>query len=205
MAEKQWKCTVCGYLHNGKEPPDVCPVCGANKWQFILNQPLPAELEAVLKDGFAGESKAHVRNLAFAAKARAEGHPEVALLFTAVAQAERVHANQYLKYLEGVVGTTEENLRQAFENEMAAKQQHYPALIKAAYEAGREDVAWSLSRIRDVEGRHADLYKNALAALAGERRVTYHVCGVCGYVFDGPPPEHCPVCRTGRDQFKLIT
>jgi thiamine pyrophosphate-dependent acetolactate synthase large subunit-like protein/rubredoxin len=23
-----WKCTVCGYIHEGDEPPETCPVCG---------------------------------------------------------------------------------------------------------------------------------------------------------------------------------
>lgn len=204
MSSEQWKCTVCGYLHEGKRPPDTCPVCGALKWQFILNQPLSAELEAALRTAFAGESKAHVRNRAFAAKARAEGYPEVAHLFEAVAEAERVHAAEYLKYLEGVIGTTEENLRSAFESEMTAKQDHYPALIKTAFDEKREDVAWSLIRARDVEGRHADLYKAALSALAGDRQVTYHVCQVCGYVFDGEPPDACPVCRSGKEHFKPV-
>jgi nitrite reductase (NADH) large subunit len=29
-----WLCTVCGYVHQGPEPPDVCPVCGADKALF---------------------------------------------------------------------------------------------------------------------------------------------------------------------------
>lgn len=33
---KKWKCAVCGYIHNGPEPPDKCPVCGADKSKFIL-------------------------------------------------------------------------------------------------------------------------------------------------------------------------
>lgn len=33
---KKWKCTVCGYIHNGETPPEVCPVCGATKDRFIL-------------------------------------------------------------------------------------------------------------------------------------------------------------------------
>ena len=32
---KKWKCTVCGYIHTGTEPPDKCPVCGADKTKFI--------------------------------------------------------------------------------------------------------------------------------------------------------------------------
>ena len=33
---KKWKCTVCGYIHNGNEPPRVCPVCGADRSKFVL-------------------------------------------------------------------------------------------------------------------------------------------------------------------------
>ncbi len=32
---KKWKCTVCGYIHTGDEPPDTCPVCGADKSKFV--------------------------------------------------------------------------------------------------------------------------------------------------------------------------
>jgi rubredoxin len=41
MAEKvQWKCSICGYVYDGKTPfeqlPDdwKCPICGAGKDQF---------------------------------------------------------------------------------------------------------------------------------------------------------------------------
>lgn len=202
--DKQWKCTVCGYLHNGQHPPDVCPNCGANLYQFILYAPLPPEVESQLARAFAGEAQAHVRNLAYARKAREEGYPQVARLFAAVALAEKVHAEEYLKYLEGVVGGTEENLRRAFESELKAKQEIYPGLVKEAFRLGREDVAWSFIRARDVEERHAQLYKETLSALAGDREITYHVCAVCGFVFDSEPPEECPVCRSPRAKFLLV-
>jgi hypothetical protein len=31
---KKWRCTVCGYIHVGDEPPEKCPVCGADKSKF---------------------------------------------------------------------------------------------------------------------------------------------------------------------------
>ena len=34
LAEKQWRCTVSGYLHTGPTPPDKCPVCDATADQF---------------------------------------------------------------------------------------------------------------------------------------------------------------------------
>ena len=30
-----WKCTACGYLHEGEEPYEVCPKCGAPKEQAV--------------------------------------------------------------------------------------------------------------------------------------------------------------------------
>ncbi len=32
--EKKWRCTVCGYVHTGPEPPETCPVCGATSDMF---------------------------------------------------------------------------------------------------------------------------------------------------------------------------
>ncbi|MCF8034533.1 MAG: rubrerythrin family protein [Desulfarculaceae bacterium] len=201
---KRWRCTVCGYVHQGKSPPDPCPQCGAPMNRFVLDQPLEPELEEMVRAAFAGEAKAAARNSAFARRAKAEGLPQVAALFAAVAEAERVHAAELLPYLEGAVGSTEENLQAAFEHEIDAKSGHYPPIIAQAIKAKRPDLEWALVRSRDVETRHAELYKRALGALAAEREVTYHVCEVCGYVFDGSLPDKCPVCLSGKDKFKKI-
>lgn len=29
-----WKCSVCGYVHDGENPPESCPKCGAPKEKF---------------------------------------------------------------------------------------------------------------------------------------------------------------------------
>jgi rubrerythrin len=201
---KKWKCTVCGYIHEGKQPPENCPVCGTPNYRFILFDHLPEQVEADLKFALGAEAKAQVRNQAFAEKAEAEGYDGVARLFRAVAEAERVHASEYLKYFENLIGTTEENLQTAFENEIKAHNEGYAPLIRNALEAKREDVAWSFSRSRDVEARHAKLYKEALTAMVVDREVDYHVCQVCGYVFDAAPPDVCPVCKAVRSSFRHV-
>jgi nitrite reductase (NADH) large subunit len=33
---KTWKCEVCGYIHTGDEPPESCPICGAEQDCFSL-------------------------------------------------------------------------------------------------------------------------------------------------------------------------
>ncbi len=41
---KKWRCTVCGYIHDGDEPPEKCPVCGADKSLFEeIIEEAPAE------------------------------------------------------------------------------------------------------------------------------------------------------------------
>ncbi len=32
--EAYWRCTVCGYIHHGGSPPDICPKCGAGADTF---------------------------------------------------------------------------------------------------------------------------------------------------------------------------
>lgn len=31
---QRWKCKVCGYIHEGAEPPEKCPICMADRSQF---------------------------------------------------------------------------------------------------------------------------------------------------------------------------
>lgn len=45
-SDKAFRCTVCGYIHRGSEPPDSCPVCGAPKKFFEPFQD-PAKTESL--------------------------------------------------------------------------------------------------------------------------------------------------------------
>ena len=42
---KKWECTVCGYIHEGDEPPEECPICSADKSMFveIIEEQQPAQ------------------------------------------------------------------------------------------------------------------------------------------------------------------
>jgi nitrite reductase (NADH) large subunit len=40
---RRFRCTVCGYIHEGDSPPDECPVCGAGRDAFV---PEPGETSA---------------------------------------------------------------------------------------------------------------------------------------------------------------
>lgn len=162
------------------------------------------ETEKNLAYAFAGESKASIRNEAFARKADAEGYAQIARLFRAVSEAESVHARRFLLLMRGKIGSTEENLETAFQNEIRANIEEYPGLIAAASREGKEGVFKAFSQARDVENRHAELYKKAMADMLAERRTDYYVCQVCGYVSEDEAPLNCPVCGAVRNKFKEI-
>jgi len=45
---KKWQCMVCGYIHEGDEPPEECPVCGADRSKFIeivSEEPVETEID----------------------------------------------------------------------------------------------------------------------------------------------------------------
>ncbi len=153
---------------------------------------------------FAAESKASIRNKAFAMKADAEGYKQIARLFRAISEAESVHARRYLMLMRGKIGSTEENLETAFQSEIRANVEEYPKLIKDASDEEEEAALKAFSRARDVESMHAELYKKAMTHMLAERESLYYVCQVCGYVAEDEAPEKCPVCGAVKSKFKLV-
>lgn len=55
---KQWKCVVCDYVHTGDEPPEVCPVCGVGRDQFVL---LEVKSVVLTEEAVAAASEATAR------------------------------------------------------------------------------------------------------------------------------------------------
>jgi rubrerythrin len=160
--------------------------------------------EKDLAYAFAAESKAAARNSAFALRARHDGYPQIERLFRAIAEAESVHARRYLNFIRGKIGTTEQNLEAAFNNEIKANVEEYPKLIKDAMEDGVKTVEEAFSQSRDVESRHAELYKKAMNDMLSERQTAYYVCQVCGYVSEDEAPDNCPICGAVKVKFKLV-
>jgi len=159
-----------------------------------------------LYQAFVGEAKAHFRLLAYAEKAEEEELPQIAALFRAVAEAERIHTTRNLELLgEVVVKDTETNLQASFQREEKASGFFYPQFIREAEEEGDRRATVSFSHARDVEEGHAALYKRALQHLLAETVQVYHVCQVCGYVAEGKAPERCPICNAPREQFRPVT
>jgi rubrerythrin len=166
---------------------------------------MPDKTEKNLAYAFAAESKAAVRNEAFARKADAEGYAQIGRLFRAISDAESVHARRYLLLMRGKIASTEENIERAFQNEIKANVEEYPKLIKDASDEGKEKVLNAFSQSRDVESRHAQLYKKAMNDMLSDRQTDYYVCQVCGYVSEDEAPDKCPICGAVKGKFKLVT
>lgn len=162
--------------------------------------------EKNLGKAFAAESKASLRNEAFALKAEKEEHINAARLFKAVADSESVHANRFLLLMRGKIGSTEDNLKSAFENEIKANADEYPQLIKDAEQEGaNKTVMKALTQTRDVEERHAQLYKSMINDMIEGRETDYYVCQICGYIAENEIPENCPICGAVSSRFKAIS
>jgi len=148
-----------------------------------------------LNAAFAGESEANRKYLAYARQADKDGYPVVAKLFRAAADAETIHALAHFVNLGGV-GSTVENLRAAVAGETYEFTEMYPPMVAQA-EAEHHKGARMLGYARAVEGVHAGLFRDALAALeagADLSTMDIYLCPVCGHLELGVAPDKCPVC-----------
>ena len=162
--------------------------------------------QANIHAAFIGEAKAYFRLLAYAEKAEEEGIPQIALLFRAIAEAEKVHATRNLHLVKDLlVKDTDTNLESSFQREKTISENEYPQFIKDAEEEGESAAALVFSHARDAEAVHAKLYERAIYDIIKDKVSAYHVCLVCGYVTDKKVPEKCPVCGAPKEKFKTIS
>jgi len=159
-----------------------------------------------LQTAFAGESQANRKYLFFADKAEKEGHPQIARLFRAAAEAETVHARKHLQTMGGI-GSTRDNLQAAVEGEHYEFTQMYPGFIEQAKAESNKGAETTFDWANKVEKIHHGLYQKALEDLeAGKevKDVPFFVCQGCGYTVAGEAPERCPVCGAPRSMFKRV-
>lgn len=161
---------------------------------------LGSKTEKNLFEAFAGESQANRKYLAFAEKADAEGHKQIAKLFRAAAAAETVHAHAHLRTAGGVKSTLE-NLNEAVHGETHEFTDMYPQMIAEAKEEGFDAALRSFSFANTVEKIHAELYQKALDHFGDNVELDYYVCKVCGNTLEGEPDGPCPVCLAAPAAF----
>jgi rubrerythrin len=154
-----------------------------------------------LKEAFAGESQANQKYRAFAKKAERDGFYNIARLFLATAEAERIHAEGHLKALEQV-GSTAENLQAAIDGETYEFTEMYPPMLDQAETEGHK-AKRMFKYATEAEEVHAKLYALALEAVqrGEDLDVDFYLCPICGYIEFGEPTEDCPICNTKASKF----
>ena len=155
-----------------------------------------------LKEAFAGESQASQKYLAFAKKAERDGFRNVATLFRAAAEAERIHAEGHLGAMDGIQSTAE-NLKVAIAGETYEFTRMYPPMLKQA-EAEGHQAKRMFAYATKAEAVHARLYQMALEAVQSGKDLPQdkiYLCPVCGDIEFGTPPAACPICKAKGSSF----
>lgn len=164
---KKFVCTVCGYVHEGDEAPDKCPVCKAGKEKFKemsgelawadehrigAGKDVPAEMVEMLRANFTGECTEVGMYLAMSRQADRQGYPEVAEAYKRIAFEEAEHAAKFAELLgEVVAADTKANLLARVEAEYGAcegkkklatmaKQQNFDAIHDTVHEMCKDEA-----------------------------------------------------------------
>ena len=210
----KWKCTVCGYIHEGDTPPETCPVCKQPKEKFVKleeeakNPYAGTKTEKNLWEAFAGESQARNKYTYFASVAKKAGFEQIAALFLQTAENEKEHAKLWFKAL-GELGDTAENLLHAAEGENAEWTDMYDRMAREADEEGFHDLAEQFRGVAAIEKAHEERYRALLKnvetkAVFEKSGVTVWECRNCGHIVVGTTaPETCPVCKHPQAYFEV--
>lgn len=210
----KWKCSVCGYIHEGDQAPEQCPVCKQPKEKFVKieetsqNPYAGTKTEKNLWEAFAGESQARNKYTYFASVAKKAGYEQIAALFLQTAENEKEHAKLWFKTL-GELGDTAENLLHAAEGENAEWTDMYERMAKDAEEEGFTELAAQFRGVAAIEKAHEERYRALLKnvetkAVFEKSGVTIWECRNCGHIVVGTKaPEVCPVCKHPQAYFEV--
>ncbi len=213
---EKWKCTVCGYVHEGPLPADFkCPVCKQPASKFVKIEDAPAKnpyagtkTEKNLWEAFAGESQARNKYTYFASVAKKAGYEQIAELFLKTAENEKEHAKLWFKAL-GELGDTAENLLHAAEGENAEWTDMYERMAREAEEEGFTELAAQFRGVAAIEKTHEERYRALLKnvetkAVFEKSGVTVWECRNCGHIVVGTKaPDVCPVCNHPQAYFEV--
>ena len=217
---KKYRCTVCGYIHEGELTPDfVCPLCKRPASAFELIEEAPAaddsnpyagtKTEKNLMEAFAGESQARNKYTYFASVAKKNGYEQIAEIFLKTAENEKEHAKLWFKAL-GELGTTPENLLHAAEGEYYEWTDMYDRMAKEAREEGFDRIAYLFEAVGKIEKEHEERYRKLLANVEGGLVFSRDgdmiwQCANCGHIHVGKQaPGMCPVCEHPQAYFQLL-
>jgi rubrerythrin len=173
---------------------------------------------------FEGETNAHARYTAFAAKADADGLHGAASLFRAAGRAEQIHAANHARVIKQLGGeakcaihliavkSTLENLKAALSGEQYEVDTMYPGFLEEAVAHGITAAERTFTGALEAEKTHARLYGEAIALVQGGKLDSwvgsareFYVCPVCGYTSETEEEhERCPVCNCPWEKFEIV-
>ena len=162
--------------------------------------------EKNIQEAFSGECKANRRYLFYAEKADEEGYPQVAKLFRAVAEAERVHARNHLNVIDAI-GSTKDNVLGASIGEHQEFAEMYPIFIEVAQKESNDRAEQSFTWANKVEKIHYCYFDETFKELKEGKKpadATYYVCQRCGNTVKGKAPDKCPICGAAGKTFKKV-
>ena len=175
---KKFVCTVCGYVHEGDNPPEFCPVCKAPASKFVeqsgemtwaaehvvgVAQGAPEEILQGLRENFQGECTEVDMYLAMARVAHREGYPEIGLYWEKAAYEEAEHAAKFAELLgEVVTDSTKKNLEMRVEAENGATQGKTD-LAKLAKQLNLDAIHDTVHEMARDEARHGKAFAGLLA------------------------------------------
>ena len=211
----KWKCSICGYEHEGDTPPENCPVCKQPASKFVKleeeakkNPYAGTQTEKNLEAAFAGESQARNKYTYFASVAKKEGYEQMSALFLKTADNEKEHAKMWFKELNGL-GDTKDNLKEAADGENYEWTDMYEGFAKTAEEEGFTELAAKFRMVAAIEKHHEERYRALLnnietASVFEKSEVKVWECRNCGHIVVGTKaPEVCPVCAHPKAYFEV--
>jgi hypothetical protein len=180
----QWRCTVCGHIHEGDIPPVQCPVCkvGADKFVKVDNTKLdwaaehvlgvangaPEDVIMGLRANFEAECSEVGMYLAMARVAHREGYPEVGLYYEKAAFEEAEHASKFAELLgEVLTNSTKENLKLRVAAENGATLGKFE-LAKRAKELNLDAIHDTVHEMARDEARHGKAFQGLLERYFGK-------------------------------------
>ena len=214
---EKWKCSVCGYVHEGPMTDDFrCPVCKQPAEKFVkIEEDAPkknpyagTQTEKNLEAAFAGESQARNKYTYFASKAKKEGFEQIAALFLKTADNEKEHAKIWFKELNGI-GSTAENLCAAADGENYEWTDMYEGFAVTAEKEGFPELAAKFRMVAAIEKHHEERYRALLKNVEMQQvfeksEVKVWECRNCGHIIVGTKaPEVCPVCAHPQSYFEI--
>ena len=175
---KKFVCSVCGYVHEGNEAPNECPIChvpaskfnvveGKMEWaaEHVLGvaQGVDQRIIDGLRENFQGECSEVGMYLAMARVAHREGYPEIGLYWEKAAYEEAEHAAKFAELLgEVVTDSTKKNLAMRVDAENGATMGKFE-LAKLAKELGLDAIHDTVHEMARDEARHGKAFEGLLA------------------------------------------